>query len=51
MFIVEAGNNPDNPANYHPFYITDDIHGSRVFKTPEEKMVNIIIIHAMTRIY
>ncbi|XP_064399010.1 mucin-2-like isoform X2 [Halichondria panicea] len=36
-FMVEAGNTPANPANYHPLYITDDIHGSRVFKTPEEK--------------
>ncbi|XP_064398937.1 neurogenic locus notch homolog protein 3-like [Halichondria panicea] len=42
LFIVEAGNNPDNPANYHPFYITDDIHGSRVFKTPEEKMAETV---------
>ncbi|XP_064398528.1 protein Skeletor, isoforms B/C-like [Halichondria panicea] len=42
VFIVEAGNNPDNPANYHPFYITDDIHGSRVFKTPEEKMAETV---------
>lgn len=38
-FMVEAGNTPANPANYHPLYITDDIHGSRVFKTPEEKKV------------
>ena len=23
-FVVEGGENPETPARYHPFYITDD---------------------------
>ena len=38
-FVVEAGNNPDDPANFHPFYITDSIHGSILFKSPEDQKV------------
>lgn len=36
-FVVEGGNNPDVPANYHPFYITDDPVGGFEYKTNEER--------------
>ncbi|CAL7938167.1 unnamed protein product [Xylocopa violacea] len=36
-FVVEGGENPDTPARYHPFYITDDPVGGYQHKTPEEK--------------
>ncbi|XP_014221309.1 protein Skeletor, isoforms B/C [Trichogramma pretiosum] len=36
-FVVEGGDNPSNPARYHPFYITDDPVGGYQHKTPEEK--------------
>ncbi|OAD56535.1 Protein Skeletor, isoforms D/E [Eufriesea mexicana] len=36
-FVVEGGENPDTPARYHPFYITDDPIGGYQHKTPEEK--------------
>uniref|UniRef100_A0A6P7FTC9 Protein Skeletor, isoforms B/C isoform X1 n=1 Tax=Diabrotica virgifera virgifera TaxID=50390 RepID=A0A6P7FTC9_DIAVI len=36
-FVVEGGENPDIPAKYHPFYITDDPVGGYEYKTPEEK--------------
>ncbi|XP_025158316.1 protein Skeletor, isoforms B/C [Harpegnathos saltator] len=36
-FVVEAGSDPDTPARYHPFYITDDPVGGYQHKTPEEK--------------
>ncbi|XP_017889814.1 protein Skeletor, isoforms B/C isoform X1 [Ceratina calcarata] len=36
-FYVEGGDNPDVPARYHPFYITDDPVGGYQHKTPEEK--------------
>ncbi|XP_055849436.1 protein Skeletor, isoforms B/C isoform X2 [Episyrphus balteatus] len=36
-FVVEGGNNPDIPAKYHPFYITDDPIGGYEYKTDEEK--------------
>uniref|UniRef100_A0A8D8T4B4 Protein Skeletor, isoforms D/E n=1 Tax=Cacopsylla melanoneura TaxID=428564 RepID=A0A8D8T4B4_9HEMI len=36
-FIVEGGLDPDIPAKYHPFYITDDPIGGYQHKTPEEK--------------
>ena len=39
-FIVEAGDNLDNTAEYHPFYITDSPNGGRVFATAEEKSVS-----------
>lgn len=38
-FIVEGGENPDVPARYHPFYITDDSIGGYQHKTAEEKAV------------
>nr|XP_031843267.1 protein Skeletor, isoforms B/C isoform X1 [Nomia melanderi] len=36
-FVVEGGEDPDTPARYHPFYITDDPIGGYQHKTPEEK--------------
>ncbi|XP_043268962.1 protein Skeletor, isoforms B/C isoform X2 [Venturia canescens] len=36
-FVVEGGDNPEFPARYHPFYITDDPVGGYEHKTPEEK--------------
>ena len=38
-FVVEGGENPETPARYHPFYITDDPVGGYQHKTPEEKEV------------
>ena len=29
-FIVEGGNDPDDLANYHPFYITSSELGGRI---------------------
>lgn len=39
-FVVEGGHDPDVPAQYHPFYITDDSVGGYEHKTEEEKAVN-----------
>ena len=39
-FVTEGGHNPDIPAKYHPFYITDDPVGGYEHKTPEEKKVD-----------
>ncbi|KAG4075641.1 hypothetical protein HA402_003466 [Bradysia odoriphaga] len=36
-FVVEGGNDPEIPAKYHPFYITDDPVGGFEYKTEEEK--------------
>ncbi|GBL86000.1 Protein Skeletor, isoforms D/E [Araneus ventricosus] len=36
-FVVEGGNDPENPARTHPFYITDDPEGGFEHKTPAEK--------------
>ncbi|XP_033207466.1 protein Skeletor, isoforms B/C isoform X2 [Belonocnema kinseyi] len=36
-FVVEGGQNPETPARYHPFYITDDPVGGYQHKTPEER--------------
>lgn len=38
-FVVETGNDPNIPAKYHPFYITDDPIGGYQHKTEEEKAV------------
>lgn len=38
-FVVEGGFDPEIPAKYHPFYITDDPVGGYEYKTPEEKQV------------
>jgi len=39
-FIVEAGNNPDDGPNYHPFYITDSIDGGILLDSPEDRAVS-----------
>ncbi|CAD7084416.1 unnamed protein product [Hermetia illucens] len=36
-FVVEGGNDPETPAKYHPFYISDDPVGGYEYKTEEEK--------------
>ncbi|KAF0313186.1 Protein Skeletor, isoforms B/C [Amphibalanus amphitrite] len=36
-FVVEGGGDPERPAKYHPFYITDDPEGGYQFKTPQER--------------
>ena len=41
-FRTEGGNNPHEPAKYHPFYITDDPVGGYSQKTQAEKNVGII---------
>lgn len=47
--MVEGGYEPEIPAKYHPFYITDDPVGGYEYKTPEEKQVSVYLhslIHA-----
>ena len=41
-FIVEAGDNPEDGPNYHPFYITDSEDGGILLDTPEDRMVSIL---------
>ena len=36
-FVIEGGNDPDSPAAYHPFYISDDPEGGYEFKSPEDR--------------
>jgi hypothetical protein len=36
-FVVEGGNDPNQPASYHPFYISDDPEGGYEHKTPEQR--------------
>lgn len=43
-FVVEGGTDPEVPAQYHPFYITNDPVGGYFHKTDEEKKVN----HSLT---
>lgn len=38
-FVVEGGFDPEIPAKYHPFYITDDPVGGYFHKTDAEKAV------------
>lgn len=38
-FVVEGGNDPDTPAKYHPFYITDDPVGGYEYKNEDEREV------------
>lgn len=42
-FVVEGGFDPEIPAKYHPFYITDDSVGGYEHKTAEERKVCILI--------
>ena len=36
-FVIEGGQDPDQPAAYHPFYITDDPAGGFEFMTEDHK--------------
>ena len=36
-FVIEGGQDPSQPAAYHPFYITDNPEGGYEFMTPEQK--------------
>ena len=36
-FVIEGGNDPEQPAAYHPFYITDDKEGGYQYKKPEQR--------------
>ncbi|XP_028028127.1 protein Skeletor, isoforms D/E isoform X2 [Bombyx mandarina] len=36
-FVVEGGSNPEIPAKYHPFYITNDPVGGYYHKSEEER--------------
>ena len=38
-FLVYGGNVPADASNYHPFYITNSIHGGRLLNTQQERMV------------
>ncbi len=40
LFVVEGGSDPENPARFHPFYITDDREGGYQYKTRTERQVN-----------
>lgn len=41
-FVVEGGLDPETPARYHPFYITDDPVGGYEHKTAEERAVSCV---------
>lgn len=43
-FVVEGGSDPDVPARYHPFYITNDPVGGYYHKADEEKKVCLRVI-------
>lgn len=43
-FVVEGGHDPDVPAKYHPFYITDDEVGGYEHKSDEEKSVSFNLV-------
>lgn len=43
-FVVEGGSNPNVPARYHPFYITNDPVGGYFHKTDKEKEVTLHIV-------
>ena len=36
-FVIEGGNDPSQPATYHPFYITDDKEGGYQYKNPDQR--------------
>jgi len=40
-FVTEGGLDPESPARFHPFYITDDPVGGYEHKTPQERAVSI----------
>merc|ERR1739838_1234747 len=45
-FVIEGGNDPDSPAAYHPFYITDDrreVTNTRL-QAKEEKLKYFLVL-------
>lgn len=40
-FIVEGGDDPGNPARYHPFYITNNERGGYLVKSEQERKVRV----------
>lgn len=50
-FVVEGGHDPDVPAKYHPFYITDDPVGGYEYKNDEEKAVCGLLVLRSKSIY
>lgn len=42
-FVVTGGTDPNDPTNYHPFYITNSSSGGRLANTAEQREVNILI--------
>lgn len=38
-FVVEGGDRPANPAQFHPFYITDSPEGGFAQKTDDERLL------------
>lgn len=36
-FVIEGGHDPDSPAAYHPFYITDDKEGGYQYKNQSQR--------------
>jgi len=49
-FVVEGGDNPEIPARYHPFYITDDPIGGFEHKTAEERKVWLQLVSSCYKI-
>ncbi|KAK4324985.1 hypothetical protein Pmani_004408, partial [Petrolisthes manimaculis] len=43
-FVVEGGYDPERPARYHPFYITDDPEGGYEFKSPAQRDRDVSIL-------
>ena len=39
IFIVEAGNDPNDGPRFHPFYITNSEDGGILLDTEEQRMV------------
>ena len=39
-FVVETGDNPENPARYHPFYITSSERGGYSTLSAEDQKVS-----------
>jgi hypothetical protein len=37
--VVEGGDNPEIPAKFHPFYISDDAEGGYQHKSEAERRV------------
>ena len=40
IFIIGGGDDPNDAANYHPFYITESPSGGRLLNTPVQKAVS-----------